>query len=391
MDNNWPIVEFGEFTKLVKRPTESSGVIRSVGVKWYGAGVHVVEEKTVFEFRAARFDIYKDDLIYNDMWARKGSVAIVPEKFDGCVASAHFPTWELDKSTIYPPFLAWYFRTPQFWDMCENSSQGSTGRNAISKKGFRKLTVPLPPLDEQCRVVARIEELAAKVEQAERLRRQAVGEVEALKIAALKKVRVSLLQDVIEKKRIGQITTVTSGGTPSRRNPTFWDDGSVPWVKTGELLDRDIYDAEEHITSEGLRNSSAKLFPPGTILIALYGQGQTRGRTGRLMIEAATNQACCAILPTENLEPRFTQYWLQSLYSEMREKARGGAQPNWNGRMIKNVQIAIPALSEQRQVVAYLDSLQAKIEAVKRCQAATAARLEALLPSILDKAFKGEL
>jgi type I restriction enzyme, S subunit len=167
--------------------------------------------------------------------------------------------------------------------------------------------------------------------------------------------------------------------------------------KTGELIDGDIYDAEEYITGEGMRNSSARLFPPQTILIALYGQGQTRGRTARLMIEATTNQACCAILPTpEILDSRFTQYWQRSLYYEMREKSHGGAQPNWNGGMIKNIDIALPPLDEQRRIVAYLDGLWAKVNAMRELQSAGGEELRpfcgrTLMPSILDRAFKGEL
>lgn len=184
---------------------------------------------------------------------------------------------------------------------------------------------------------------------------------------------------------------MTSGGTPSREVATYWN-GNIPWIKTGELLDGDIFDAEEYITEEGLHSNSAKLFPPDTILIALYGQGQTRGRTGRLMIHATTNQACCAILPSPtHLEPRYTQYWLRTLYTEMREVSHGGAQPNWNGKMIKSIDMALPSLPEQRRIVAHLDDLQARVDAVKRLQAETRAELDALLPSILDRAFRGEL
>jgi type I restriction enzyme S subunit len=98
------------------------------------------------------------------------------------------------------------------------------------------------------------------------------------------------------------------------------------------------------------------------------------------------------ILPTpEVLNSRFTQYWQRSLYYEMREKSHGGAQPNWNSSMIKNIEIALPPLNEQRRIVAYLDGLQAKVNALRELQSASGEELSALMPSILDKAFKGEL
>ena len=110
------------------------------------------------------------------------------------------------------------------------------------------------------------------------------------------------------------------------------------------------------------------------------------------MIEATTNQACCVILPTpEILESRFTQYWQRSLYYEMREKSHGGAQPNWNGSMIKNIEIALPPLEEQRRLVSYLDGLQAQVSKLRATQGETARELNALMPSVLDRAFKGEM
>ncbi len=110
------------------------------------------------------------------------------------------------------------------------------------------------------------------------------------------------------------------------------------------------------------------------------------------MIKATTNQACCAILPAPSyFEPRFMQYWLRSLYVEMRENSHGGAQPNWNGEMIKNIEIVLPPLPEQHHIIAYLDSLQAQLDALRRLQAETSAELDALMPAVLDRAFKGEL
>ena len=194
-------------------------------------------------------------------------------------------------------------------------------------------------MPDQRRIVARIEELAAKIADARDLRQQAAEETDFLSYAGMKDARQRILSTGIALTRLGDITKVTSGGTPSREISTFWG-GNIPWIKTGELSDGDITGAEEHITAEGVGNSSAKIFPEQTILVALYGQGQTRGRTGRLLISAATNQACCAILPNPaRLNSKFVQYWLRSLYLDLREDSHGGAQPNWNGGMIKDLRI----------------------------------------------------
>ncbi len=239
--------------------------------------------------------------------------------------------------------------------------------------------------------IEQVDKIVAKIEEARRVKIDRQKEIEFLFESILKHTRLRLLQVSVLRKKLGEITSVTSGGTPSRSVPNYWS-GNIPWIKTGELSDNDIYQAEEYITEEGVDNSGAKLFPRNTVLVALYGQGQTRGRTGRLMVEASTNQACCAILPTPLiLNERFTQYWLRSLYTEMRKNAHGGAQPNWNNQIIKNIEIALLPLGEQEYWVSYLDSVQSQINQLKQQQSTASAELDALLPSILDRAFKGEL
>jgi type I restriction enzyme M protein len=154
-----PLVPIGDFATLVKRrwtPIDGESV-KSLGVKWWGKGAYVSETKAVEELQAERFLVNAGDLIYNDMWARHGSVAIVPEGLGGCVASAHFPTWELDQDRIYRPYLTWCFRSPWFWAACELRSRGSTGRNAIRKGLFRGIQIPLPEVSIQTEIAARLE------------------------------------------------------------------------------------------------------------------------------------------------------------------------------------------------------------------------------------------
>lgn len=319
--------------------------------------------------------------------AKVGGFGIVPADLDGSVVSSHYFLFGHNPDRVDNRFLGWFIKTPTFRQQVE--AQGSTNYAAIRPADVLGYKIPLPPLDEQRRIVARIEELAAKVEEARTYRVACIQERDALfdKVLANRRRELSKMYPLAS---LGSLTKVTSGGTPSRDNPAYWG-GTVPWIKTGELVDGDVDVAEEHITPAAVEGSSAKLFPPDTILIALYGQGQTRGRTGRLTISATTNQACCALLPCDALYPQYLQWWLRSLYTELREDAKGGAQPNWNGGMIKDIQIALPARDRQMEFAKELDALQAKVDAVKALQAETAAELDAMLPAILDKAFKGEL
>lgn len=321
---------------------------------------------------------------------------------------------------ILPDYLAWYLRSPQSLLWRFDSQQTTVGLRNLQTTEFLAQKIPLPSLEMQREFISyfdgldsegtaspanalpreynqvyetvhHVKELARRVEEARGLRRAANEHTDLLFYSHAKQLRAELLNKY-QARAIGEITTVTSGGTPDRQNPLYWHDGTIAWIKTGELLDGEIWDSEEKITNEGLKNSSARMFPVDTVLIALYGQGQTRGRTGLLKIPATTNQACAAIFPQPELfDSRYMQVWLRSLYHEMRADNHGGAQPNWNGGMIKQIQIALPPLDEQHRIVAYLDKLQSKVDELRRLQAATQKELDALMPSVLAKAFAGEL
>jgi len=180
--------------------------------------------------------------------------------------------------------------------------------------------------------------------------------------------------DVAEKKEtdIGDIPTdwevskiidvcdTTAGGTPSRKKPKYYE-GEISWFKSGELNDGLINDSEEKISQKAIDESSAKLFPKGTILIAMY--GATAGKTAKLGIDAATNQAICAIFPDETkLDGDFLQYNLIHSRNELLKNKHGGAQSNLNQGMVKNHQIPLPALTEQRKIASILTTGRDAIE-----------------------------
>lgn len=395
MRRSYREVKLGSIMRRADRFEETDDLkeYQFAGTYSFARGIFAGEKKPGSSFKLPKIQrVHAGDFVYCKIMAWEGAFGIAPTEVDNCVFSAAFVIYEIDRSQVDERYLGYYFKIPDVWKSIGSQSTGTNvRRRSLHPDDFEKTAIKLPPLDEQRRIVARIEQLAAKIEEARGLRRKAEEEANVLLEKAFKKTREEMLESSFPKNKIGNITTVTSGGTPSRTDPNYWH-GDIPWIKTGELLDADIYQAEEYISSVGLENSSAKLFPIDTVLVALYGQGQTRGRTGRLMIEAATNQACCAILPQKDvLDARFVQYWIRSLYTQMRENAFGGAQPNWNGQTIKNIEIVLSPLDEQRRIVAHLDALQVRVDTLKRMQAESSAELDALLPSILDKAFRGEL
>ena len=147
---------------------------------------------------------------------------------------------------------------------------------------------------------------------------------------------------------------VISGGTPSREKSEYWEKGDIPWIRTADLQNEVITESIEYITKKGLDNSSAKLVPPNTILIAMYGQGKTRGMTGYLNIEASTNQACACILPGNKINPVFMWKYYELSYEKLRCMAKGGNQPNLNGNMIKDFLVLLPPMELQNEFVNFV-------------------------------------
>lgn len=162
---------------------------------------------------------------------------------------------------------------------------------------------------------------------------------------------------------LGGIFDTTSGGTPSRSNSEYWD-GGIPWVTTTQVNSGVITEADEFISESGLKNSSAKLFPKGTVLIAMYGQGKTRGRVAMLGIDAATNQACAAVLPIKKVDPPFAFFNLSGRYEELRRLSNSGGQENLSQGLIREIPFAYPLdKAEQQRIVSCLQSLDALITA----------------------------
>jgi type I restriction enzyme, S subunit len=356
MKATWPATPLGEIlTERQEQPTAdllANGEIRIVEKIGFNDGR--IQFRSDCQTKTGMILIRPGDLVVSGINATKGAIALYDEENKSPIAATiHYGSYIPDKSRINIQYLWRLLRSNTFRDLLQEYVPGGI-KTELKAKRLLPIPVPLPPLEEQRRIVTRVEELAGRIEEARKLRSRLVEEADLLLYIAARKMRRGLLETMAVKP-IGDITTVTSGGTPDRSNPLYWNGGTIPWIKTGELFDKPIMDSEERITEAGLNNSSAKIFPIDTVLIALYGQGQTRGRTGLLKIPATTNQACAAILPQpEIFESSYIQHWLRSLYHEMRQQNRDGAQPNWNGNMIKKIKIALPPITEQQRIVAFL-------------------------------------
>lgn len=179
-----------------------------------------------------------------------------------------------------------------------------------------------------------------------------------------------------------------SGGTPSRKNPAFYE-GNILWVKTSELQEDYIYDTEEKISKEAIQKSSAKIFPVGTVLIAMY--GATIGKTAILGVKAATNQACACAVCNDSLYNKYLFYYLRFQKDSFIKQGKGGAQPNISQDIIKKNYIPLPPKVEQQRIVEQIESLFAKLDEAKEKVQEVIAQHGLRITAILHKAFLGDL
>lgn len=163
-----------------------------------------------------------------------------------------------------------------------------------------------------------------------------------------------------EIRKLGEVCVTGAGGTPLKTHKDYYEGGNIPWILSGEVSQGEIFEAKNYITEKGLKNSSAKLFPPDTVLVAMY--GATAGQVGILRFEAATNQAVCGILPNSKTIPEYLFYCFLSKKDELVAQAVGGAQPNISQIKIKNTKIPLPPLPEQQRIVSILDEAFSAIE-----------------------------
>lgn len=186
--------------------------------------------------------------------------------------------------------------------------------------------------------------------------------------------------------RLGEIAESTSGGTPDRSNSKYWK-GDISWLKSGELTDGLIVnESEEKITEEGFKNSSAKLFPKGTLLIALY--GATAGKLGVLNFESTTNQAVCGFFENQFYVTKYLFYYLWAFKSKIIEDSWGQAQPNISQTYLKNFPFALPPLSKQKCIVAEIEKQFAHTKQLKEHIIANQQATEQLLKALLHQAFE---
>lgn len=260
------------------------------------------------------------------------------------------------ESWIDPDFH--YFVLRGALDEIRRKTHGS-GMVHITRDRFLGTEIALPPRAEQKAIADRLTALCAGLTGArERFRR--ADEL-------LAQLRAAVLQDVIlnggHRVAISEIGDVFVGATPSRRDPALWD-GDIPWVSSGEVAFCRIRETREHISAAGLGNASRRLHPPGTVLLAMIGEGKTRGQAAILDVAAAHNQNSAAIRTDRSrMLPEYLYYCLMAQYEATRRVAGGSQQPALNGKTVSRLQVPCPPIGHQAAAVTAVEKTLAAIDA----------------------------
>jgi len=394
------------------------------------------------EIKSNKFKFTPEHVLYGKLrpYLRK---AVAPD-FNGVSATDLLPL-KPAAGSLDRHFLVWWLLSPQILEYVVKRQTG-VKMPRLRSRDLKQMPVPLPPLSEQQRIIAKIEALFRQ----SRRGREALNGVpdllnkfrQAVLAAAfrgaltqrdpadepasvlLERTRAERCRKWEEDLRaqgkdpsrykykepeppdtselsalpqewvwtkLGCLFTVKIGGTPARKVPEYWN-GDIPWVSSGEVAFCRINATCEYITAEGLAKSSAKLNPPGTVLLAMIGEGKTRGQSAILDVAAANNQNVAAILCSETPTlPEWVFWWLKARYQETRSGGSGGAQPALNASRVKELTIPLAPLAEQHHIVTRIEALFAQADILETQVAATRRRLEQVDQAILARAFRGEL
>jgi type I restriction enzyme, S subunit len=365
-----------------------------LGARWYAKGLYIKDRKPGSAIRARTLFRVKDgDFVYNRLFAWKGSFAVATCEQDGCYVSNEFPCFEVDRHRVDSRFLWLYFSQEHVWNEALGLSFGATptSRNRLKEQFLLAMTIPLPPLPEQRRIVAKLDRIAANLDDARTLANEARASANALGGA----VRDMVLRRLPNTVPLGDVTTVIDPN-PSHRYPIYVPDG-VPMVSTVNFQgDDDISTAGAPFVTRGFFQETLGRFGvrEGDLVFS------RKGKVGyaRLLpngLECAMTHTLCIIQPDrQRLRPRFLLHYARSplflsfLTGTMNPNV---GVPTLGLNVIRAAPLPLPSLEIQDRICRTLDATLAGLDKLRTLHARGAAELDALMPAILDRAFKGEM
>ena len=400
MNTKWSKIRFGDILRRVERFEKRDELKEYVfaGTYSFSRGIFVGERKAGSSFALPKVQhIKKGDFVYCKIMAWEGAFGLVPEEADGCVMSNAFVVYEVNRSLIEPKYLDFFFKIPRHWKRIGGQSSGTNvRRQSLHPATFEKEEIDLPILEEQHRIVARIEQMAAKVEEASRLRKQATQEAEALVHSAMKEV----LTNVGKKPswKLGPIGAFAEINPTRAGNVSLSPADPVSFVPMKAVDDITGTIAWPEARPYAEVSKGYTWFEDGDVIFARITPCMQNGKAA--IAHNLVNGVGFGSTEFHVIRPgpQITAEWMHAI---VRHRAfRDDAAAHFKGTagqqrvpesFLEQKEIPVPPLPEQHQIITYINGLTARIAALMGLQDATATELDAMLPSILDRAFKGEL
>ena len=343
-----------------------------------------ISEETFIRLKCT--EIFPKDCLISRLPDPVGRACIIPDIQAKMITGVDCSILRFKKD-IYPQWFVYYSLSRDYQKQIDEQISGAT-RQRISRGNLGNISIPIPSLLEQKRIVTVLDKafdaIAKAKENAEK------------NLANAREIFNSYLQSVFmnsgsawELRALSDVCETGAGGTPLKAHKDYYEGGTIPWLRSGEVAQGEIFTSEKFITTKGLESSSARIFPQNTVLVAMY--GATAGQVGILRFESSTNQAVCGILPNNNFIPEFIYYCFLSHKEDLISQAVGGAQPNISQIKIKNTYVPVIPIQEQKQIVSKLEQLLDGIKRLEVIYNQKVTNLEELKKSILQKAFSGEL
>ena len=386
---NWRSFRLGEIAvedRKIITPDSSEATLRPyLGLEQIesGTGRILSYDDNSAEGKSTTFAFDESHVLYGKLRPYLNKVA-APERKGRC-STEIIP---LLPQGVDREFLAFFLRTELVVNAAMSEKTGS--RMPRADMGMLlSLEISIPEtISAQRQIAARLKAQLAEVDKARQAAETQLRDADLLGHRIFNKIWAEL--DSVPRKPLGEYAQTTSGSTPARGNKQYWRPAEIAWVKTAEVAFAPITKTEEAISQKALAECSLTLLPAKKVLIAMYGQGKTRGQSAILEIPATTNQACFAILPNDAWEPKFLFHWLEFSYQDLRtlSEGRGGNQANLNGGLLKALQIPMPDKATQKAIIARIENALTEIETVKNGSKAMLNDINLMPQKILAQAFE---
>lgn len=390
-------VILGDIAEIISKGTTPT----SVGLSFANKGIPFLRGEDIQGFmideKAVKFYIDNDshkklsrsEIRYGDVLitiaGTIGRVSYVnSDIIANCNQAVSFVRFNLNM--VDPLWVTLLLQSPTYQTIFSKFIVGGAIPN-VSLQQISSIEIPSIPIEKQKKISLSILVNLKEIEKARKAAEMAKGDIKRLKYLTLDNFFREL--EGTERFALGDKAITTSGSTPSRGQKAYWEPPEIPWIKTGEIAFEPINRAEECISKLALKECSLKLLPENSVLIAMYGQGKTRGQSAILKVPATTNQACFAILPNCTWEPEFLQLWLMYSYQELRNMSenRGGNQANLNGDLLNSFKAPAPALDVQRKIVEKVSAALKEIDKLNNAWQIKFDDIKTLPNRLLEKVF----